>query len=199
MGFSAQGFDTGLYLKRSRLSKDNAPNSNRCKVNCIDQGDIFCVDKYDLKSKPVCCPQECNDPDNNNVNMCSATLKALGSHVCSDQFTASRDEFKYLLCPRENMDDQCGEKVHKFDVVKDKKTEIKITAPWYKPGDPNNPSKDFALYKFDKQGICNYAFIMPDDAEIDSSFEIKFVGSDRTLNRNTQAYVASYVSGDENP
>jgi len=48
MGFSAEGYDTGLYFKKQRLAKDNAPNSNRCKVNCIDQGDIFCVDKNDL-------------------------------------------------------------------------------------------------------------------------------------------------------
>lgn len=91
---------------------------------------------------------------------------------------------KYVLCPRENMNDQCGKKVHKFD-VNDKKKEYVFNAPWYKPRDKVNNPTDFPVYKFDRLGLCNYVFVMPDNAEIDSSFEIKFNGGDRDKNRNT--------------
>lgn len=47
---SDMGYETGIYFRRSRLASDNAPNSNRCKKNCIDKGDIFCVNKNDLES-----------------------------------------------------------------------------------------------------------------------------------------------------
>lgn len=101
-----------------------------------------------------------------------------------------------MLCPRENMEDQCGKKIHKFD-AKDKTKELKFSAPWYKPGDVANNPGLFPLFKFDKLGVCNYVFIMPDNVEIDSSFTLKFEGSNRDKNRNTQAYYASYASGPE--
>lgn len=116
MGFPGE-FETGLYKKKARLASDNAPNSNLCKATCIDNGDVFCVSKDDLKSNPVCCPKDCEDPQKADVNSCSNTLKALGGHVCSDEFPDARDEFKYLLCPREDMDSLCGEtKVVKYDI-----------------------------------------------------------------------------------
>lgn len=94
----------GLYKKKSRLKEQNAANSNMCKQTCIDVGDTFCVSKEDLTSNPVCCPKDCEDPDNDNKNACSETLKALKTHVCSDEFPDGRDEFKYMLCPREDME-----------------------------------------------------------------------------------------------
>lgn len=119
MGFPGE-FEMGLYKKRARLASDDAPKSNLCKTTCIDNGDIFCVNKNDLKSNPVCCPKDCADPDNDNKNACSNTLTALGNHVCSDEFPTARDEFKYLLCPQEEMEKHCGEdKLIKFDLEKD--------------------------------------------------------------------------------
>lgn len=103
MGFPGE-FEMGLYKQKARLAEQKAEESNLCKVTCIDNGDTFCVNKNDLTSNPVCCPKECEDPDNDNKNACSGTLKALGTHVCSDEFTDARDEFKYLLCPREDME-----------------------------------------------------------------------------------------------
>jgi hypothetical protein len=67
MGFPGE-FEMGLYKKRARLEEQKAPESNLCKVTCIDRGDVFCVNKKDLKSNPVCCPKECEDPDNDNKN-----------------------------------------------------------------------------------------------------------------------------------
>ena len=179
MGFPGE-FEMGLYKKRARLASDDAPKSNLCKTTCIDNGDIFCVNKNDLKSNPVCCPKDCADPDNDNKNACSNTLTALGNHVCSDEFSTARDEFKYLLCPREEMESHCGEdKLIKFDLEKDKLQETKtFNVPWYKPYSLLYPLSDSPTYKFEKQGVCNYVFMMPDNAGTSSSMTITFKGSE---------------------
>lgn len=196
MAFEGDG--AGLYKKRSRLQIEQAPQSNLCKATCLDRGDVFCVDKKDLMSNPICCPKECEDPNKNGVNQCSQILKQTKSHVCSDQFTKAREEFKYLLCPREDMEQLCGDKIIKFDFEKDNKKTFKYSVPWYLPGSEQNDG-DFPIYKFNRKGICNYVFIMPSNVAVDSSFEISFKGSENT-NRNVQAYVAQYSSSpDEMP
>jgi len=94
------------------------------------------------------------------------------------------------------MDEKCaGPKIVKFDVEKDNNKVLKYSVPFYPPDTPENPTA-FPVYGFDKQGLCNYVFIMPDNAALGSSFEIKFKG-DVNMNKNTQAYYASYRSGDE--
>lgn len=183
----------GLYKKKARDATLEANNANLCKTTCIDKGDVFCVNANDLESNPVCCPKECEDPDNNNKNQCSHALTTLGSHVCSDQFPKARDEFKYLLCPREDMDSRCGDdKVIKFDLSKDKLEDtMTFNVPWYKPYSLLYPLSTSPTYKFEKQAICNYVFMMPDDAGSSSSITITFKASDES-NKNVQAYYATY-------
>lgn len=184
MGFPGE-FEMGLYKKKARDATLEANNANLCKTTCIDKGDVFCVNANDLESNPVCCPKECEDPDNNNKNQCSHALTTLGSHVCSDQFPKARDEFKYLLCPREDMDSRCGDdKVIKFDLSKDKLEDtMTFNVPWYKPYSLLYPLSTSPTYKFEKQAICNYVFMMPDDAGSSSSITITFKASDES-NKN---------------
>lgn len=83
------------------------------------------------------------------------------------------------------MEDLCGKKVHKFDAIDDKSKTITLRAPWYKPRDSWFNPTDFPLYTFKKLGICNYVFIMPENAAYDSSFQFTFKGWDAEKNRNT--------------
>jgi len=66
---------SGNFNGRKRLVSDEAPESNLCKTTCIDRGDIFCVNKKDLISDPVCCPRKCNDPNKGGVNECAEALR----------------------------------------------------------------------------------------------------------------------------
>lgn len=86
------------------------------------------------------------------------------------------------------MNEICGNKIIKFDLEKDNNKVLKYHVPFYPPQTAENPG-DFPEFKFNRKGICNYVFIMPDNVAIDSSFEINFKGSEET-NRNVQAYVA---------
>lgn len=195
-----QNYINGLYGLRRRLSSD-PPESNLCASTCLDVGDVFCVNKNDLQSDPVCCPKECAGDD--GVNQCAKSLSAL-NHVCSDSFVNSdkaRDEFKYMLCPREGMDEQCGTKITRFDLDKDNNKVFTFAAPRVLTTVGGSTTADF---KFKAQSICNYVFIMPEGAAPGvSGFEIAFRGTDEAKNSNTQAYVArvltdkNYGSGDD--
>lgn len=58
------------------------------------------------------------------------------------------------------------------------------------------PLSDSPTYKFEKQGVCNYVFMMPDNAGTSSSMTITFKGSEES-NKNVQAYYATYRSGSD--
>lgn len=93
------------------------------------------------------------------------------------------------------MDQACGDKIIKFDLEKDNNKVFKYSAPFYEPFSEQNPG-DFPVYKFDRKGLCNYVFIMPENVAIGSSFELRFKGAG-AANRNVQAYVAQYRSGSD--
>lgn len=87
-----------------------------------------------------------------------------------------------MLCPREDMESVCGDKIIKYDFEKDNNKVFKYSVPFFAPQTEENLG-DFPVYKFNRKGICNYVFIMPDKVALDSSFEIKFKGSGE-MNRN---------------
>lgn len=191
-------FSKGLYQEKSRLISKKAPNSNLCKTTCIDRGDIFCVNKNDLKSDPVCCPKECGDESKGVKNQCSNTLITLGKHICTDQFTQARDEFKYLVCPPEEMESSCGtDKIIEFDLEKDNQITKKFQVKWTKPFQDIFSTNFEPVFNFEKQAVCSYVIKMPKNAGSGSSITVTFFGDNKDLNINTQAYYGIYRSSSD--
>ena len=79
----------------------------------------------------------------------------------------------------------------KFDLDNDADNTTTYGISWYRARSEKNDSP-FNQYNFPIQGLCSYVFIMPEDAAPGSFIEVSFNGSDPTINKNTQAYVASY-------
>lgn len=100
--------------------------------------------------------------------------------MCSDEFPDARDEFKYLLCPHEEMEPYCGkDKVFKLDLSKDKLSDsITYSVPWFKPYSLLYPLSSKPVYEFNKLGVCSYAFMFPNDAGSSSSITVTFRGSE---------------------
>jgi hypothetical protein len=82
----------------------------------------------------------------------------------------------------------------KYFELSDTDKSFTFKAEWFKPNSFFNPSAQPA-YQFPRQSLCNYVFVMPEDAADGSSFDIVFKGSDGDKNKNTQAYYATYLSG----
>lgn len=55
------------------------------------------------------------------------------------------------------------------------------------------PLSSKPVYDFSKKAICNYVFMMPNEAGSSSSITVTFQGSEET-NKNVQAYYATYLA-----
>lgn len=74
----------------------------------------------------------------------------------------------------------CGnEKVFKLDLSKDKLADtITHSVPWYKPYSLKYPDSSSPTYEFNKLAVCNYVFMMPNEAGSGSSITVTFKGSE---------------------